>query len=353
MTAQQALFGPSPDWLEHSLRHASSECAEARTDLADGTRVIRRAVGVLELAPATHPSRSGGYPLIISAGVHGNETAPVEVLNNLVSELLNGQWQLACPALLILGNPPAMVAAERFIDANMNRLFHGAHSQQTYHGFPEAVRARQLEVFCQQFAAAHAGALSHYDLHTAIRPSMREKFALYPFVANRKVPENQCRFLLEAQVETLLMQHKAGTTFSSFTSSQLRAESFTIELGKVQPFGQNDLARFRGIENALRHRLQGKGFTATPNGTESETPRKADELAVFEVVHEILNTGESFQLHIPDDAANFTEYAPGTLIWEDSETRYRVGDVPEAIVFPNRTVPVGQRAGLIIRQKQP
>jgi succinylglutamate desuccinylase len=351
MTAQQGLFGSSSDWLEHSLAHAGEECQEASTKLADGTHAIRRAVGVLELAPAIGPSRSGGDAqgndvLIISAGVHGNETAPVEVLNGLVNELLRGQWSLACPALLILGNPPAMVAAERFIDANMNRLFHGAHEQQTYHGFPEAVRARQLEVFCQQFATAHAGALSHYDLHTAIRPSRREKFALYPFVANRRVPENQCHFLLEAQVNTLLLQHKAGTTFSSFTSSALKAESFTIELGKVQPFGQNDLSRFEGIENALRRRLQGEGLAS------KHRHPSTDRLAVFEVVHEILNTGKNFQLHIPDDAANFTEYSPGTLIWEDSETCYRVGDVPEAVVFPNRKVPTGQRAGLMIRQKQ-
>jgi succinylglutamate desuccinylase len=342
MTSLQNLFGSSPDWLAHSLEHASSECPETSTELPDGTRVIRRAAGVLECIPPRTDDATGSETLIISAGVHGNETAPIEVLNGLVSELLHGRWQLACPALLILGNPAAMVAAERFIDANMNRLFHGAHSQQTYHGFPEAVRARQLEVLCQQFATAHTGALSHYDLHTAIRPSMREKFALYPFVANRKVPENQCRFLLEAQVKTLLLQHKAGTTFSSFTSSQLRAESFTIELGKVRPFGQNDLSRFRGIEDALRRRLQGKAQVAPPS----------DTLTVFEVVHEILNTGKGFRLHIPDNAANFTEYSPGTLIWEDSETCYRVGDLPEAIVFPNRKVPVGQRAGLMIRQKR-
>jgi succinylglutamate desuccinylase len=54
---------------------------------------------------------------------------------------------------------------------------------------------------------------------------------------------------------------------------------------------------------------------------------------------------------VPDDVANFTEYQPGTVIWEDDETRYQVGTAPEAIVFPNRAVPVGQRVGLMIRAK--
>lgn len=70
------------------------------------------------------------------------------------------------------------------------------------------------------------------------------------------------------------------------------------------------------------------------------------------MVDEILNTGNGFRFHVPDDVANFTEYAPGTLIWEDQETQYRVGHSPESIVFPNPEVPVGQRVGLLIRPRQ-
>src|SRR5690606_41080425 len=92
---------------------------------------------------------------------------------------------------------------------------------------------------CRQFAMAHQGlTLSHYDLHTAIRPSKRERFALYPFVPGRSVPGTQCTFLLEAEVETLLLQHQVSTVFSSFTASLLKAESFTVELGKVERFGE-------------------------------------------------------------------------------------------------------------------
>jgi len=76
-------------------------------------------------------------------------------------------------------------------------------------------------------------------------------------------------------------------------------------------------------------------------------------LTVFEVVHEILNTGPSFRFHVPDDVANFTEYPSGTMIWEDDQTCYRVGTAPEAIVFPNPAVPVGQRVGLLVRPAPP
>ncbi|MBW4934383.1 succinylglutamate desuccinylase [Marinobacter sp. F4206] len=345
MSVYSNLFSDSSDWLDHTLSFASAEVPEVRTELVDGTAIVRKALGILELTPPADRANTNHEALIVSAGVHGNETAPIEVLNGLVSELLNGDWQLACPTLLILGNAPAMVAGERFLDVNMNRLFHGAHEKPEYRDLPEASRARQIEALCRQFSESHPDhALSHYDLHTAIRPSRREKFALYPFVDGRRVPADQCDFLREAEVETLLLQHKSGTTFSSFTSSQLSAESFTVELGKVRPFGQNDLTRFRGIGDALRRRFRG--------APAPQPSRSSAGLTVFEVVHEILNTGASFEFHVPDDVANFTEYAPGTVIWEDENTCYRVGDIAESIVFPNRDVPVGQRAGLLIRPRK-
>jgi succinylglutamate desuccinylase len=344
MNISNHLFDFHPDWLAHTLASASSDLPETKHQLPDGTQVSRKANGVLWLTPPAGRENPNKEALIISAGVHGNETAPIEVLNGLVSELLAGQWTLACPALLMLGNPAAMLAGERFVDVNMNRLFNGAHSRPEYKGLPEAARARFLEEMCRQFAMAHQGlALSHYDLHTAIRPSKRERFALYPFVEGRSVPAEQCEFLLEAEVETLLLQHRESTVFSSFTASLLNAESFTVELGKVEPFGKNDLRRFRGIERALRRRFCGQPAPAV------QAP--FDHLTVFEVVHEILNTGPAFRFHVPDDVANFTEYQPGTVIWEDDETRYQVGTAPEAIVFPNRAVPVGQRVGLMIRAK--
>ncbi|WP_148864136.1 succinylglutamate desuccinylase [Marinobacter fonticola] len=337
MSVRENLFDGEPDWLAHTLASHGQSSSPVAVTLPDGARIELLDTGLLELTPP----HGDGERLIVSAGVHGNETAPIEVVNGLVNELLDGEWTLGKRTLLILGNPPSMAKGDRFVEFNMNRLFAGAHAKAPYAGTPEANRAALLESVCREFAKG-AGALVHYDLHTAIRPSHREKFALYPFVEGRTVPQRQCDFLLEADVPTLLLQHKSGTTFSSFSSTHLGAESFTIELGKVSPFGQNDLSRFTGVQSALRRLLKGK---PTPK------PARSQELAVFEVVHEILNTGDSFRFHVPDDVANFTAYEPGTVIWEDNETTYRVGDRPEAIIFPNRNVPVGQRVGLLVREK--
>lgn len=341
MTISTRLFECSPDWLSQTLANAYTVIPETTISLRDGTRIDRKAVGVLHITPPPNRENPNREALIVSAGIHGNETAPIEVLNALLNELLSGEWSLACPLLLILGNPPAMVAGKRFMDTNLNRLFSGAHDRPVYQNLPEAMRAQFLEKTCREFAKTHPQALSHYDLHTAIRPSRREKFALYPFVPGRQVPEAQCDFLLEAEVGTLLLQHEAATTFCSFSASFLGAESFTVELGKVRPFGMNELQRFEGIKTALRRR-----FCGAPA---PEKPSSANRLTTFEVVHEILNTGKNFRFYIPDTVANFTEYPPGTVIWEDDDTCYRVEQTPQSIVFPNPDVPVGQRAGLMIR----
>lgn len=54
------------------------------------------------------PHRSYTQSVVISAGIHGNETAPIEILNQLVTDLLAGQLPLAARLLVLLGNPPAI-----------------------------------------------------------------------------------------------------------------------------------------------------------------------------------------------------------------------------------------------------
>lgn len=338
-TARQRLFGDYPDLLSHTLAHAGRPVPARAAHLDNGVVVEAPTNGMLLIRPPRPPVRQA----IISAGIHGNETAPIEVLNGLVEELLAETWTPKPSLLIILGNPRAMVAGERFIDFNLNRLFRGSHTKAEYSGKLEAGRAAEIERWVARFVQPEIP-LVHYDLHTAIRPSRREKFALYPYIPERpRPPAEQLDFLLASDVGTLLLQHKAASTFSSHTALGFDAESFTIELGKVMPFGRNDLNRFSGIRDSLRRLMQGQ---------RPKPSRSGSAVTLFEVVHEILNTGEGFRFLVPDDVANFTEYAPGSLIWEDAENSYRVGARPEVIVFPNRKVPVGQRVGLMARVKE-
>lgn len=95
--------------------------------------------GILTLVP----HRSYTQSVVISAGIHGNETAPIEILNQLVTDLLAGQLPLSVRLLVLLGNPPAIRKGKRYLSNDINRMFGGRY--QHYTPSDETRRASTLE----------------------------------------------------------------------------------------------------------------------------------------------------------------------------------------------------------------
>ncbi|MFT4674451.1 MAG: succinylglutamate desuccinylase [Reinekea sp.] len=332
------MFDTHSSIISHTLANADAPHVRQHDFLSAGTEVTFLDTGVIKFEPNTACDTS----LVISCAVHGNETAPIEIISRIIDDLLAEEQKCGQRILFILANPWSMVAAERFVDLNMNRLFCGQWQHQDL-TLKEVKRAAKLEAYVANFYAEEPVTVTqrfHYDCHTAIKDSARARFALYPFVADRKIPDSQKAFLDQADIQTLLLQQSAGNTFSSFSSSTQQAQSFTLELGKVKPFGENDLSQFSGIDGALRKLISGD---ALPN-------RPARPVDSFSVCHEIERTSEQWQFLVPDESANFAEFVPGQLIWQDGVHEYRVGDEPEYLVFPNGQVPIGQRAGLMLRK---
>jgi succinylglutamate desuccinylase len=115
---------------------------------------------------------------VLSCAIHGNETAPVEMLDGLLKQLLNGTLALSWRLLIIIGNPQALGQNKRFLRNDLNRLF-GARWQ----GFPasdETIRAAQLERAVTHFYAEDDEERWHLDLHTAIRGSYHVRFGVLP-----------------------------------------------------------------------------------------------------------------------------------------------------------------------------
>ncbi|MFQ3231043.1 succinylglutamate desuccinylase [Reinekea sp.] len=332
------IFAPHKNIIKHTMAHADKSIEPQHQILSAGTEVTFLDVGVIKFEPNTACDTS----LVISCAVHGNETAPIEIISKIIDDLLAEDQKSGQRVLFILGNPWAMIEAERFIDVNMNRLFCGDWQQHEI-TLKEVKRAAKLEAYVANFFAEEPVTVTqrmHYDCHTAIRDSAREKFAVYPFVSGRTLPESQKAFLARADVQTVLLQQQEANTFSSFSALKYNAESFTLELGKVMPFGANNLKQFVGIDYALRELIAGEPLP--------DAPKK--QVDSFVVCHEIEKTSDNWQFNIPDSAANFSAYPAGFTVWQDGDQAYQVQNTEEFVVFPNPKVPVGQRAGLMLKK---
>lgn len=239
--------------------------------------------------------------------------------------------------LFLFGNPAAIRKGERFIEQDINRLFNGRHELSS--GF-EALRAAELEQFARVFFSKPERTRLHYDLHTAIRGSKIEQFALYPYKEGRTHSRRELARLAAAGMEAVLLQSKSSITFSAFTYEQLEAEAFTLELGKARPFGQNEGVNLDKLEERLIQIIE---------GTEPETGDSLDGLKLFSVAREIIKHSDSFHLHLPADIENFSELSKGYLLAEDlAETRWVVEEEGARIIFPNPKVKNGLRAGIVI-----
>jgi succinylglutamate desuccinylase len=332
---------PEYDFLALSLANPTTLAGQKIT-LVNQTQVEILDTGIISFQPAVNSTTKD---IVLSCGIHGNETAPIEICAELVSDVLQGKLILQHRLLVIFGNLPAMLAGKREIDENLNRLFSGHHSLADGVTNAERFRAKTIEHYVSQFYHATGNSVTPrqrmlYDLHTAIRGSRFEKFAVYPFLHGKPWHKAQFEFLQACDVTTVLLMHTPASTFSYYASNTHAAASFTIELGKVQPFGQNDMSRFSQVRQTLRDLVSMPELT-TQSFIETD-------FALYQVSRAINKQTEAFTLHFASDVENFTTYPVGTLLATDGEIEHRVEQEGEALIFPNANVAIGQRAMLMV-----
>lgn len=306
------------------------------------TQVNVLAEGIISFEPVTVTDKD----VVLSCGVHGNETAPIEICDDLVKGILTGKIVVQQRVLFLFGNLPSMDIAQRFVEENMNRLFSGEH-QNLVAGQQmndERHRAKQLEDAVRHFYLGideqQGRHRFHYDLHTAIRTSKNDKFAVYPFQNGKAWDKYQLQILLACGVNTILLSGSPTTTFSYYSVNEFNAQAFTVELGKVMPFGQNNMANFSDLVTTLTQLICGEELALKNYANK--------DFLIYEVNQVINKQQADFSLNFASDAPNFSDFPKGHLLASETGCEYRTQFEGEAIVFPNADVEIGQRAMLTV-----
>ncbi|WP_404416622.1 succinylglutamate desuccinylase [Vreelandella aquamarina] len=318
------------EWLDWTLE--GKPASRRSGPLASGHYTLH-GPGILELTPESLGANP--HACVFSAAIHGNETAPVELLGELLAQIEAGMMALGSPVLVILGNLPALRQGKRFINTNLNRLFQRGLGLEG----DEPARARELMTQLDQFYQRHAPLPAlHYDLHTAIRTSLYPRFVVEPFGVS-DIAGEQWRWLAGADIQAVLHQHQHSWTFSHYSKHYHGAQAFTFELGRVAPFGANDL-------DALRPML---ALLAALAGAQTPDAQPPDSMVFFRVEQEIMRQSHAFTLCFDEDIPNFTAFPSGTLLARDAQAgAFKVGETPLHVVFPNARVEIGARAALLV-----
>lgn len=322
------------------------------------TKVSVLDTGIIIFEPLSHESSKD---IVLSSAIHGNETAPIEICNDLIKQIILGGLHLEHRVLFIFGNPASINIGQRFVEENLNRLFSSkqfsskafsnSHSLEQNQGEElinkERHRALLLENTVANFfnyekatSKQNQNERFHYDLHTAIRGSKNDKFAVYPFRHNKPWVKAQLQFMLACGVNTILFSNSPTTTFSYFSSNEFNAHAFTVELGKVMPFGENNIANFASVKTSLTALISGQPLPLKPYNK--------DDFSFFEIDQIIDRQHENFKLNFADNVENFTDFPIGTILAYDGEHEIKTRKQGEAIIFPNANVAVGQRALLTV-----
>ncbi|GGC14606.1 succinylglutamate desuccinylase [Pseudoduganella buxea] len=292
---------------------------------ADGILTIRRNATVRGERPA----------VLVSVGVHGDETGPIELTAYLLDALSREPQALAVDLMVCVGNIGAIRAGKRFIDADLNRMFRverGALS-----GTAEAARADAMVAATAAFFDGTGPQRWHLDLHTAIRPSVYPTFAIVPDLIEAGARRALVDWLGEAGIGAIIMNPESVGTYSYYSAEHHGAAGTTVELGRIGTLGQNDLSQFAAASHALDRLLRGM-----------PAPGTASQPHVYKVARNIIKLSDAFTMAFGKDTQNFTPLRKGDEIARDGDTVYTVQHDEELVVFPNPDVRIGLRAGLMI-----
>lgn len=287
------------------------------------TKVTVLDAGIIEFRPKGGTDNN----VLISCGIHGDETIPIEFCNQMIGNILAGVIKIKSNLQIQYANMQAIIFKKRYIENNLNRLF----SNQIQFNSIEQERAKQLMRLAKKFKQENPKANNiHFDLHSSIRKSKYDNFAIYP--SNQLINSNQItQCLKRSNIQAVILSNTKSKTYSNFTKN-INYNSLTLEIGHV---GQENID-VKLFKHAISNLLQKK-----PNISENK-------LKNFKVTREIFKKENKIQFNFDDETENFTEFQRGSLIGYNNSQEIITEHEKELILFPNQNVNKGERALLLI-----
>lgn len=331
------MSATSQDALPESVRAlAQADFGEVARRFTDaGFAVGLPAKGVLTVASAARSTERAS--VLLSVGVHGDETGPIEMVAHAIEALSREPSALAVDLMLCVGNIDAIAAGKRFIDADLNRMFRGERGDLA--GTFEAGRADDLIAATAAFFDGAGPRRWHLDLHTAIRGSRYPRFAIVPQLIEEGARNALIGWLGTGGIEAVIMNPASAGTYSYWTAQRHGAAATTVELGRIGTLGRNDLSQFAAMASALHGLLRGAPAQQAMQGSAP---------IVFDTARSIMKLSDAFRMGFGKDTENFTPLKKGDVIATDGDTVYTVQHDEEFVVFPNPDVRVGLRAGIMV-----
>lgn len=278
--------------------------------------------------------------IILSCGIHGDETGPIRLLQSIQNQLDHSTLNPVRPLLLIYGNLDAIELNKRYIQQNMNRLF--SHDLEVTDA--ESNRAYQLIQACSRFADTVKTVACHLDLHSTIKPSLHDQFALQPATA-QPYRYHWSNFFQNAHISAWVHQAHSADTFSQYSHTQFQCDSFTLECGSNAHSKKTSLA---SLEATIGKLISSTDVTA--HNITRIPPTMHPHLIHYDVVHAITKSSTDFDFLIDEHEANFSTHPAGTPIYRNNNTDFITQEYV-ATLFLNKGVEVGQRAGLLLKPR--
>ncbi|WP_432773736.1 succinylglutamate desuccinylase [Francisella salimarina] len=289
--------------------------------------------------------------MIVSVGIHGDETEPVELVYKLFNDLINGNITINRPLMIIVGNLEAIRQGKRQIEVNLNRCFD--IDELSLNNSLEHKRALDIitviDHFKKELDAENTSIELLLDLHSYVYPDYfceyqddKTQFA----ICVKEQPYNLSheKILFACNLGKVITDiNMKGTLVSFIVKKYPYITSMVFELGHAHKLGDNNPLDLENISNYL--------YTQVSEKYNQKIQRNSQQIEKYKFCPSVIKNNETFELNNNICLKNFTKYKKGTVLaYENGEVIYKAPSDNHTVLFPWPTRPIGA-AGTYILEK--